>query len=356
MFMLGLVALFVFLGLKTDAAKAGRDKTIWFFISLLTLIYLYLIVVFFGYPGIISESVFFKPGVYASLTFASLGHVWVFVVLLFMITLLFHWFFKRGRALPSNLRLTVPVLLLVLGSVAFAFAHQLGKSLIMDSTISFEAYKLNSISPYTFIGLLILLMANMVCILLLDKALLLLNGPLNWSSYIWIALVVVGAQVPFLFTEFWQTEAITLLFLLGLVVALIHLRTRRSRLKLSRFLIIILLLTFYFTHDLQKHTSEKLASQKEIELAKLSSEHDAVAEMLFADLSDQLRIDSLLIGRLSYQIIDIDRVFDYLQRVPIFQDIGPNMICILPFADLQTGYLLKLRLVNGILAMNILKP
>ncbi len=315
MFMLGLVALFVFLGLKTDAAKAGRDKTIWFFISLLTLIYLYLIVVFFGYPGIISESVFFKPGVYASLTFASLGHVWVFVVLLFMITLLFHWFFKRGRALPSNLRLTVPVLLLVLGSVAFAFAHQLGKSLIMDSTISFEAYKLNSISPYTFIGLLILLMANMVFILLLDKALLLLNGPLNWSSYIWIALVVVGAQVPFLFTEFWQTEAITLLFLLGLVVALIHLRTRRSRLKLSRFLIIILLLTFYFTHDLQKHTSEKLASQKEIELAKLSSEHDAVAEMLFADLSDQLRIDSLLIGRLSYQIIDIDRVFDYLQRV-----------------------------------------
>ena len=314
-FMLALVALFVFLGLKTDAAKTVRKTIAWFFFSIYLLFCIYVVVVFFEYPRILFESAFFKPEIYANLNFASLGHLWVLIVLIFMITLLFYWFFYRSKILPSKLRVISPPFLFVLASLSFVFAHHLGRSLIMDSTISFETYKLNSISLYTFIGLLILLMTNMVFVLLFDKAIMLLKRPLSVGSHVWIVFLVAGVQVPFLFTEVWRTETVSLLFCWGIVLAIFYLRRGKRRLKFSRFFVLILLFTIYFTHDLQKHTSEKLESQKEIELAKLSSEHDAVAEMLFADLSDQLRTDSLLIGRLSYQIINIDRVYEYLQRV-----------------------------------------
>jgi signal transduction histidine kinase len=314
-FMLALVALFIFLGLRTDAAPKARKKIIWFSFSTFLLLCFYIVLVYFEYPRILFESVFFNPEIYASLNFSSLGHLWVLIVLIFMITLLFYWFFYRSKTLPPKLGIPVPFLLIALASLFFVFAHHLAKSMIMDSTISFEAYKLNSISLYTFIGLFILLMANMVFILLFDKALLLLKRPPGIANYVLIALLVAGVQVPFLFQEEWGTETISLLFSLGIVVALFYLRRKRGRLKFSSFIVLLLLFTLYLTHDLQKHTSDKIESQKEIELAKLSSEHDAVAEMLFAELSDQLRTDSLLIGRLSYEIIDIDRVYEYLQRV-----------------------------------------
>ena len=315
LFMLAMIALFVFLALKTDAVTSGRQRLIWFFISTVTLICLFIMVRYFEVPAIIFESGFFSPAVYASLQFSSLGHLWVFMVILFMVILLFYWFFYRSRKLPSALRLSVPLLLILLSSVAFALAQYLGRSMIMDSTISFESYKLNSISHFTFIGLLILLMASTLFVLLFDKAVLLLKHPLRISSYAMIVLLAAGVQVPFLLSADWSAEPVNLLFLTGILVYMIYLRRKETRVKFSRFFVLIFLFTFYFTHDLQKHTSAKIESQKEIELAKLSSEHDAVAEMLFPDLSDQLRTDSLLIVRLKYEIIDIDRVFEYLQRV-----------------------------------------
>jgi len=70
----------------------------------------------------------------------------------------------------------------------------------------------------------------------------------------------------------------------------------------------------YLTTDLQRHTSEKLNAQKDIELAKLSVEHDVVAEMLFPDLSNELKNDSSLIQVLSYPIISDNKLAEYLER------------------------------------------
>ncbi len=315
LFMLAIIAMFVFLALKTDAVTSGSQRLIWFFLSVVALICLYTMVSFFEIPAIIVESEFFNPSVYASLQFSSMGHLWVFMVILFMVALLFYWFFYRSRKLPPAMRLTAPLLLVLLSSFVFVFAHHLGRSMIMDSTISFEAYKLNSISLFTLFGLLILVMANMVFLLLFDKALLLLNNSLGPGRIVLILVLATLVQIPFLLNVEWATEPVNLIFLAGIMGYMIYLRRKKTRVKFSGFFVLIFLFTFYFAHDLQEHASNKVEAQKEIELAKLSSEHDAVAEMLFPDLSDRLRTDSLLIARLRYEIIDIDRVFEYLQRV-----------------------------------------
>lgn len=313
-FMVGILALFWYLALRTDAAKHRRERTLWLTISALSMVSISIIIIFFELPNILFSSQFFQPEIFASLNFPSLGHLWVMIMLILMITLLFYWFFDRSRSFSLRFNFGFGYLLIFLASLWFVFTHHVISSLVLDSTISFEPYKLNNLSVFTFIGLLIILMGYTVFCVLIDRAVTLLLIQRRRKGYVPVVLIAIAVHIPFFFINSWHLEWITTIFMLAIIASLIFIRSGRSKLKFSRFFPTILILAIFTTVDLQLHTSEKLNSQKDIELAKLSSEHDFVAEMLFADLSRELRTDSLLIGRLSYQIIDIDLMFEYLQR------------------------------------------
>lgn len=314
LFMLAIVALFGFLSIRTDSMESAQKRTRWLTISALIMLVLSVTTIRFEFPRIVFDSNLFKPDVYASLKFASLGHLWLFISLVFMITLLFYWFFDRSRKLADNYRTALAVVLIISASLWFIIAHSIGSSLVMDSTISFAAYKLNSLSINTFIGLLILLLAYAIYCLLFDKALQMFNLPPAKREY----LIIFFSGLPILIIvgiiHLWNIDLLTLVFYVFISGSIVFLRSSTAKMKFSRFFPLLLLISVFLTIDLQEHTSDKLNSRKEIELAKLSSEHDAVAEMLFPELYDSLRSDSNLINRLSYQIIDIDLMFDYLQR------------------------------------------
>jgi len=314
-FMLGLVALFTFFILETDAAPTRRKRAVWLTVSGLVMLAISVVVVYFEIPRIIFEADFFKPGIYASLYFSSMGHLWIFVILILMITLLFFWFFDRSRRIPEKFREPLAIAMIIVSSLWFVFAHYMTKSLVIDSSVSFEAYKLDTLTIYTFTGMLIILMAYMVFVLIFYKALRYYDPPFRLPLYIRIILPGLMIQLIFLFTDGWHLEFLTPVFFIIIGVALIYLRSRVPKMKFSSYFLLILLFSVFITLDLQQHTEDKQNSIKEIELAKLSSEHDAVAEMLFKSLSDTLSKDSLLISRLSYEIIDLDRIFEYLQRM-----------------------------------------
>lgn len=313
-FLLAIIVLFGIIGIWIDGSQSPMRRARSLTLGLLIILLISYLIIHFQFPGIIFESSLFKPDVYASLNFASLGHLLLFVILICMIVMLFYWFFNRSSNLMKNSRLTIAAVLVLLGSVWFVITHHIGESLVMDSTISFEAYKLNNLSINTFIGLIILLLAYLIYGLLFDKALQLFKLPLKGREYAFLLLAGLIVQIPFLLIDFWSTEIETSLFFLAISGSLIFLRTTHTKIRFSRFFPLLLCLAIFLTIDLQNHTSIKQNSQKEVELAKLSSEHDAVAEMLFSELSEQLGNDSLLIQRFHYQIIDIDLVFDYLQR------------------------------------------
>ncbi|MEX0987388.1 MAG: ATP-binding protein [Bacteroidales bacterium] len=314
-FILALIALFFFFGLKTDYSDSAGKRSVWLMAGTFLILVISSGALYFRKPKIIFESDFFKPDIYASLNFSSLGHLWVFVMMILMVIMLIYWFLNRSGAMPDKLRLPVSIFFITVAALWFVFAHHLGKSLVLDSSISFEAYKLNTLSEYTFIGLFILVMTLMVFTMLIDKAISLFKTPLRKRDYLWIFLTGAVVQTPFLMIQRVDLEILTMLFSLGVVGSLVYLRSGRAKLKFSRFFTLIFLVAIFITIDLQEHTSEKLSSQKEIELAKLSSEHDAVAEMIFTELTDQLLTDSMLISRLRYQIIDADLIYEYLERV-----------------------------------------
>jgi len=313
--LLGIIALFAWFILNIDASSARRKRSAWLLGSILTLVLIPLIIIYLEVPRIIFEAEFFQPEIYASMTFPSLGQLFFFILMVFSITLLFYWFFDRSGKLTAAFRRPLTIVVVMASAVWFVFAHHMIRSLVLDSTISFEAFQLDSLSVYTFFGLFIMLMSLMVFILLFDKALKSAKAPADLRKLAWLLLPGLLVQLPFLFMDKWHLEWSTPLFYIAIASSLIYLKTRVVKLKFSQFFVLIFLVSVFLTVDLRKHSSEKLNAQKEIELAKLSTEHDAVAEMLFPDLTNQLQSDSALVRRLSYEIIDRDLIFEYLQRV-----------------------------------------
>ena len=313
--LIAIISLFAWFVLNIDACSSRNRRSRWLLGSVLVMTLISVLIIYAEVPRIIHEAALFQPEIYASMTFPSLGQLFFLVLLVFMVTLLFYWFFDRSGQLSERYRNPLAILLIMASSAWFVFAHHIGKSLVLDSTISFEAYQLDSLSVYTFFGLFVILMALMVFILLYDQALKLIQFPEDQVRLLWWLVPGLLVQLPFLFIETWHLEWVTPLFFIAISLTLIYLRTRRGKPKFSQFFILIFLVSVFLTIDLRQHTSEKLNAQKEIELAKLSSEHDAVAEMLFSDLSRQMKSDSALIGRLSYEIINRDLIFEYLQRV-----------------------------------------
>ncbi|MDT8431842.1 MAG: ATP-binding protein [Bacteroidales bacterium] len=312
--LLGIISLFAWFILNIDAGSTRRKRSAWLIGSILTMVLIPLLIIYLEAPRIIFEAEFFQPEIYASMTFPSLGQLFFFILMVFSITLLFYWFFDRSGKLTDAFNRPLTIVVVLASSVWFVFAHHMMRSLVLDSTISFEAYQLDTLSVYTFFGLFVMLMSLMVFILLFDKALKIVKTPGDLRKLPWLLLPGFLVLLPFLFAEKWHLEWGTPLFFIAIASALIYLKTRVIKLKFSQFFVLIFLVSVFLTIDLRKHSSEKLNAQKEIELAKLSTEHDAVAEMLFSDLTNQLQSDSALVRRLSYEIIDRDLIFEYLQR------------------------------------------
>ncbi len=312
--MLAIISLFCFLAIRIDAMKTFALRTKWLITGLTVLFVVAVSTLYFEFPRILFESRFFQPDVFASIRFASLGHLYIYMLLILMITLLLYWFFYGKGRLSDATRTVFSVLLITMASFWFIFFHLICSSLVTDSTISFEFYKLDTLSVFTFIGLIILIMASLVLGLLVDKAIIILGRPLKLNDYLILVPIVLAIQIPFLFTNVMRMELMTPVFFLLILGAHIYLRANRSKIRYSRFFLLLIFYAMFLTSDLQKHTSQKQTSQMEIELAKLASEHDAVAEMLFPELTELIKGDSLLSNRLSYQVIDSDSLTAYIRR------------------------------------------
>ena len=102
-----------------------------------------------------------------------------------------------------------------------------------------------------------------------------------------------------------------MLFLGGHLYMRIH---HAGRIPFSRFIFLLLFISVFMVIRLQQYNHVNVDQQKEVELVKLSSEHDPVAEMLFSEMSMAIRNDSIFARYLNQPYIDIDQVINRLQR------------------------------------------
>ncbi|MCD4709639.1 MAG: HAMP domain-containing histidine kinase, partial [Bacteroidales bacterium] len=291
---------------------SGRSRQLW--LGLITVLIAGSVVAVFKYsfPALLTDTELFQPEIFASRLFPSLGALLVLSVSALLIGGLYYLFgnlegigsirWKRGTA----------TLLFVGSALVFLIIEQLICILVLDSSISFEAHHVTTFTGSTVVGLSTVIMWFLLLGLILDKAIVLLSGsPVRTLLYGSVALtltIVVASLFPGLQSS-WPGWIALLLFLAG------HLYIRHhqpGRISFSRFIFLLLFISLFMTVRLQENNRINVEREREVELVKLSSEHDPVAEMLFGEMSMAIRNDSVFARYLNQT--DIDQVENRLRR------------------------------------------
>jgi len=295
------------------SGSAGKSRWIW--IAILTLFipagaFLFLR---FGISYLFEEARLFQPDIFASRLFASLGHLLVISLSVLALVSLYYRHGAitiRGSRIPCRF---MSIGVFILGALMFLMLEQLLRSLVLDSMISLEAQKVTTLTAYSFVTLAVILMWFVSLGMVIDRAITCANTSL-WR----IAIYGAGAvSVTFLLAYLlpwengsWMGWAGLLLMILG---QLFIRHGHPDRIPFSRYIFLLLFISAFLVIRFQQYNQIKVERQKEVELVKLSSEHDPVAEMLFSELSQAIGSDSLL-ARFMEPYIDIEPLVNHLTR------------------------------------------
>ncbi|MCK5137374.1 MAG: hypothetical protein KAR19_16440 [Bacteroidales bacterium] len=268
----------------------------------------------YSFPALLTESYLFQPDLFASRLFPSMGHLLVLSILILFLGILYHLYGNLEKLGSSFFRKAMAILLFVGTALLLLFIEHLISILVLDSTISFAAHNVTTFSIYTVIGLFVIVIWFILLGLMLDLAIRLLSEStakalLTGTLAVSLTMLLV-ALLPGDYSSWISWAAIMLL--LGGHFYMRHHQT--GRIPFSRFIFLLLFISAFMVIRLQQVNRINVERQKEVELVKLSSEHDPVAEMLFSELSMAIRNDSVFALFLNRQFIDIDQVISRLSR------------------------------------------
>jgi len=310
-----LCAVLVFAGFCFLIKVAGPVfRWIWIGLATLLIAASLVAVTQYSFPALLTDLDLFQPELFASRLFPSLGALLVITIAALAVVTLYYLHSNLEGIGSRQIKRGVAILLFMGSSLLLLFIEHVISILVLDSNISFEAHRVTTFSGYTVTGLLVIIMWFVILGLFLDKAILLVSG----SQFNPLLVGVISVSLPMLVVAFlpglnssWIGWVALLLFL----GAHLYLRRHRNgKIRFSRFIFLLLSVSLFMVVRLQENNRINVEQLKEVELVKLSSEQDPVAEMLFKELSLAIRHDSIFALYLNQPFIEIDQVVDRLQR------------------------------------------
>ncbi len=310
---LGFLILF-WIGLFTIVGGAfGAWRWIW--IGILTLLIPATAFFFlrYGIPYFFENTPLFQPDIFASRLFASLGHLLVISLSVLALVALYYRhgaLTKIGSRIPCRV---MSILIFIVGALMFLLVEQLLRSLVLDSMISLEPQRVTSLTAYSFLTLAVIMMWLVSIGMVIDRAITCAN-----TKYWRVALYGLGAISASFLASFllpwengsWLGWAVLILMILG---QLYIRHGHPERIPFSRYIFLLLFISVFLVIRFQQYKQIRTDRQKEVELVKLSSEHDPVAEMLFSEISQDIRNDSLL-SYFMEPYVEIELLADHLNR------------------------------------------
>jgi len=295
-----------------DSASGGR-RSIW--IAAVTLLipagsFLFLR---FGVQPLFGNLWLFQPDLFANRFFASLGHLLVISVSVMLLVTLYYRYGTVSEARRRIPCLVLSVLFFITASLMFILMEYLLRSLVLDSGISLVAQRVNTLTVYSFMAFAVILMWFISIGAVIDRAItcaktklwkVLLSGAVSVSIIFLLAYLL-----PWEHGSWIGWAGMMLMILAQVYVRLGH----PERIPFSRYFFVLLFISGFLVIRLEQYNQVKVDRQKEVELVKLSSEHDPVAEMLYSDISKAIRNDTVL-ARYMNPFIEIEPLISHLTR------------------------------------------
>jgi signal transduction histidine kinase len=285
-------------------------------VALALLLLIYLILLLTGMPPSVSSTDLFSPFHWsAGPLLPSVGHV--LLLGLFIASGLKIIFrsdeFSRPARGGQKRHLVASGAMLATGFVAFMAGEALFRDLVLDSAVSFRAYRILDVSFMSVAGFIsVLLILSAPVILFMRAFMMLKERPLK------TALIITGAAallLPLACLTLTQCSYLGVLYILLLAGTV--LLWQRKAYTIPALLVAFSLLTALFsTFVVLKYSDIKEDRNMEVMAISLANDNDMVAEDMLIDMWPDLKNDTILARMMKHETIsaaDINSVYRYLE-------------------------------------------
>jgi two-component system, NtrC family, nitrogen regulation sensor histidine kinase NtrY len=207
---------------------------------------------------------------------------------------------------------------IIIFTVLFAGVEELIKSLVFNSSISFEVYKVQSLEFHSFIGFTIIaflfaslvILSNLVISVFKNQ----IPGIIIIISLTFICAAYIAINQYFKF----EVNIYSILSLYFLFMSLFLLRGPDKVLSLYGYLIINLILSIYLVILIIDYNEKKEKEKSKVLITRLITERDPIAEHLLADIREEILQDielkQLIISEYYDLNVQTNYVSNYLQN------------------------------------------
>lgn len=268
-------------------------------------------------PQVFYELDLFKPQYFATSEFPSLGDLLLWAIIIFAGIFIYYKFYKYTipeHDIKRKLRLKLATRIAAIIIFYYMIFFQM-RSLILNSTISFEANKLLQFDSYSFFGYIIIMLFFASFTFYFDKILLLYAERVSLKEFYILFLSSCATWAFVFYLTGNSVYIVAVIFLLIIGSMLIYIRFKlKSATNYSALVLITFCYALYTVFVVTRYTSMRDFNQKKILITNLASERDPIAEYILHNINRDLNRDSVLINMVQGKEIDLSRIGDYLNR------------------------------------------
>lgn len=281
-----------------------------------SLLAVYCIILLTGLPPSVSSTGLFSPFHWSGgMLMPTVGHVLLFGILILSGI---RFAFRTGRfGLRWNgkgwLKYVVPGLTLAAGFIIFLMAEAYFRDLVLDSAISFKAFRIVDMTFMSLAGIVSVLLLLTVPVILFMRAFRMMK---EWSFGETIALA--GGEMillPLACMLGLECNGWTIIWAFVMVTA-IMIWQRKSYSEVSLAIVFSVATAIFSTALIIRYSILREEKNMKVMAISLASDNDMVAEGILIDMWPALENDTVLAGMVRKEIItpaDINAVYRYLE-------------------------------------------
>ena len=299
----------------------GKGKNLVIYLSIIFIILLMKIVSFYRVPSVLYDSDLFSAVKYSStfFFFSSIGDLFTGIFIFFFIAYNFYADYQfpyRRLKYRSFSRILLLFVFLLVTITLYIFDTYVFKSLMLDSSISFETYKVLDLSVFTFIGFFMLALLYMAYALLTDKVLLIFaNLGMKKHALGFIILQLVFFLILFFIPIFPYVNFESILLFAITSGLLFYFRfLTRTDYPFSNFVVFVILFSIFSLAQVIRYSEIRDRSEMKMLAVNLSAEHDPIAELLFIDMNKKIQQDQELKNIIYSPVFDFEYLYSTLER------------------------------------------
>lgn len=320
LYFVGLILLLLFFTKWLAILPGQREKRIALFGLGVLLVLINFSLVLFRVPRVVFTSELFSPYYFAnSQWLGSLGNFFITSVFILFFFAIFSREFSLSDRFNEKSRLVRFLFLLVaflLAAIHFSITHYLFQNVLLNSSISFEPYKVLDLSFYSLVGFISISLIFVSVVLFINKTVTLLLGLTGMREFITAILIslVVFPLVSLL--RGFSLDISSILMYLLLVSISIYTRVN-IQYRYHSLTIFVLLFALYSVYEITSETRVKEKSNRKVLAVNLGAEHDPVAELLFEEVNQKIREDedlARLMKKVVFSIEEWDEIYFYLRN------------------------------------------